>query len=62
LKNLAINGKQAGKLSIDMLGAKSEQKEVKVPKIKKDLPLSKIRIKLICSIGLTKWQKEITEA
>jgi hypothetical protein len=30
---------------------------VGVPKIKKDLPLSKTEIKLICSIGLPKWQE-----
>jgi len=29
-----------------------------VPKIKKDLPLSKIEIKWICSIGLPKWQEK----
>jgi hypothetical protein len=31
---------------------------VREPKIKKDLPLSKIEIKLICSIGLPKWQEK----
>jgi len=41
LKNLAIDGKEVRKSSIDILGAKSEQKKVRVPKIKKDLPLSK---------------------
>jgi hypothetical protein len=29
-----------------------------VPKIKKDLPLSKTEIKPICSIGLSKWQEK----
>ena len=56
LKNSAIDGKEVGKSSIDIVGAKSEQK-VGVPKIKKDLPLSKIEIKPICSIGLPKWQE-----
>ena len=51
LKNSAIDDKEVGKSSIDILGAKSKQKKVKVPKIKKDLPLSKIEIKPICSIG-----------
>ena len=45
------------KSSIDILGAKSEQKKVRVPKIKKDLLLSKTEIKPICSIGLPKWQE-----
>jgi hypothetical protein len=58
LKNLAIDGKQVGKSCIYMLRAKSEQKKVKVPKIKKDLLLSKIEIKSICSIGLPKWQEK----
>jgi hypothetical protein len=31
---------------------------VREPKIKKDLPLSKIEIKPICSIGLPKWQEK----
>ena len=56
LKILAIDGKEVGKSSIDIVGAKSEQKKVGVPKIKKDLPLSKIEIKPICLIGLPKWQ------
>ena len=51
LKNPAIDGKEVRKSSINILGAKSEQKKVRVPKIKKDLPLSKIEIKPICSIG-----------
>jgi hypothetical protein len=58
LKNLAIDGKEVGKSSIDIQGAKSEQKKVREPKIKKDLPLSKIEIKPICSIGLPKWQEK----
>ena len=58
LKNRAIDGKEIWKSSIDILGAKSEQKKVRVPKIKKDLPLSKTEIKLICSIGLLKWQEK----
>ena len=58
LKNSAIDGKEVGKSSIDIVGAKSEQKKVGVPKIKKDLPLSKIKIKSICSIGLPKWQEK----
>ena len=35
LKNLAIDGKEVGKSSIDILGAKSEQKKVGVPKSRK---------------------------
>jgi hypothetical protein len=31
---------------------------VRVPKIKKDLSLSKIEVKPICSIGLPKWQEK----
>ena len=58
LKNSAIDGKEVGKSSIDIVGAKSEQKKVGVPKIKKDLPLSKTEIKPISSIGLPKWQEK----
>ena len=58
LKNSAIDGKEVEKSSIDIVGAKSEQKKVGVPKIKKDLPLSKIEIKPKCSIGLPKWQEK----
>jgi hypothetical protein len=32
LKNLAIDGKEVGKSSIDIIGAKSKQKKVRVPK------------------------------
>ena len=46
------------KSSIDILGAKSEQKKVRVPEINKNLPLSKTEIKSICSIGLPKWQEK----
>ena len=58
LKNLAIDGMTMRKSSIDFLHAKSEQRKVKAPKIKKDLSLSKSKIKLICSIGLLKWQEK----
>jgi hypothetical protein len=54
---MAIYGKEVGKSSIDILGAKSKQKKVRVPKIKKDLPLPKTEIKPLCSIGLPKWQE-----
>jgi hypothetical protein len=57
LKNLAIDGKEVEKSPINILGAKSEQKMVRVPKIKKDLPRSKIGVKPICSIGLPKWRE-----
>ena len=56
LKNPAIDGKEMRKSSIDILDAKS--KKVRMPKIKKDLPLSKTKIKSICSIGLPKWQEK----
>jgi hypothetical protein len=58
LKNLANDGKEVGKSSIDIIGAKSEQKKVRVPKVKNNLPLSKTEIKPICSIGLLKWQEK----
>ena len=57
LKNLAIDGKEVRKSSINILGAKSEQKKVRVPKIK-GLLLSKTEIKSICSIDLPKWQEK----
>jgi hypothetical protein len=58
LKNPVIDGKEVGKSSIDIIGAKSEQKKVRVPKVKNNLPLSKTGIKLICLIGLPKWQEK----
>jgi hypothetical protein len=58
LKNSTIDGKEVGKSSIDILGVKSEQKKVKVLKVKNDLPLSKTEIKPICSISLPKWQEK----
>jgi hypothetical protein len=58
LKNSTIDGKEVGKSSIDILGVKSEQKKVKVLKVKNDLPLSKTEIKPMCSIGLPKWQEK----
>ena len=57
LKNPAIDGKEVRKSSINILRAKSEQKKVRVSKIKKDLLLSKKEIKPIFSIGLPKWQE-----
>ena len=57
LKNPAIVDKGIGESSINILDAKSEQNKVRVPKIKKDLPLSKKETKSKCSLGLSKWQK-----
>ena len=58
LKNLAIDAKEVGKSSINILDAKSEQKKVRVPIIKEELPLSKTRTKPRCSLSLSKWQKK----
>jgi hypothetical protein len=58
LKNPATDGKEVGKSPIDILGAKSEQKMVRVLKIKKDLSRSKTGVKYICSISLPKWQEK----
>jgi hypothetical protein len=58
LKNPANDGKEVEKSSIDVVSAKFEQKKMKVPKIKKELPLSKIEAKPTCSIGLPKWQEK----
>jgi hypothetical protein len=58
LKNLANDGKEVEKSSMDVVGAKFKQKKMKVPTIKKELPLSKIEAKLTCSIGLLKWQEK----
>jgi hypothetical protein len=41
LKNLAIDGIEVGESSVDIQGAKLEQKKARVPKFKKELPLSK---------------------
>ena len=57
LKDPAIDGKELGKLSTDFVGAKSERKKVKVPKIKKELPLSKTETIPKCSFSLPKWQE-----
>jgi hypothetical protein len=58
LKNPANDGKEVEKSSIDVVGAKFEQKKVRVPEVKNDLPLSKTEIKPIYSIGLPKWQEK----
>jgi hypothetical protein len=58
LKNSAIDGKEVEKSFINILGAKSEQKKVKMPKVKNDLPLFKTEIKLIYLIGLPKCQEK----
>jgi hypothetical protein len=55
---MAIDGKEVGKSCIDIVSVRSEQKKVRVLKIKKNLLLPKIEIKLICSIGLPKWQEK----
>jgi hypothetical protein len=57
LKILAINGEEVRNLSIDILDDKSERKKIRVPKILKDSPLSKIETKLRCLLGLPKWQE-----
>jgi hypothetical protein len=61
LKSQAIDGKEVRKSSINILDAKSEQKKVRVPKIKKDLPLSKKEIKPRCSLGLPRWKENKVE-
>jgi hypothetical protein len=58
LKNPANDGKEVEKSSIDVVGAKFEQKKMKMPKIKKELLLSKIEEKPTCSIVLPKWQEK----
>jgi hypothetical protein len=58
LKNPANDGKEVEKSSIDVVGAKFEQKKMRVPKIKKGLSLSKIEAKPTCSIDLPKWQEK----
>jgi hypothetical protein len=58
LKNLAIDGKEVEKSPVDILDVKSKQKKVRVPKIKEELPLSKIETKPRRSLGLSKWQKK----
>jgi hypothetical protein len=58
LKNLAIDGKEVEKSPVDILDVKYKQKKVRVPKIKEELPLSKIETKLRLSLGLLKWQKK----
>jgi ribosomal protein L7/L12 len=58
LKNPANDGKEVEKSSFGVVGAKFEQNKMKVPKIKKELMLSKIEAKPTCSIGLPKWQEK----
>ena len=58
MKNLAIDGKDMGKSSVDIRDAKSKQKKDRVPEIKKELSLSKTETNLRCSISLPKWQEK----
>lgn len=57
LKNPTIDGKKVGKSFIDILNAKSEQKKVRVPKIKEKLTLSKAELRPRCSFDLPKGKK-----
>lgn len=50
--------KEIKRSSIDTLGAKSEQRELEVSKIKEDLPLSKYEQQPRCPVGLSNWQKK----
>ena len=45
------------KSSNHIVYAKSEQKNVRVPTVKGDLPLSEKEMKPRCSLGLPKWQE-----
>jgi hypothetical protein len=63
LKNLAIDVKEVGESSIDILGAKSEQKMLRIPKNKEELPLSKTETKTEMLNWFTKVaRKEVTKA
>jgi hypothetical protein len=57
LKNLANGDKETGESFINIVDAKSKQKKVRVPKIKKDLLLPKTEIKPRCSLSLPKWHE-----
>jgi hypothetical protein len=57
LKNIVIDDKEARNPSVDIIDATSEQKKVRESKFKKELLLSKIETKSICSLGLPMWQE-----
>jgi hypothetical protein len=57
LKTSAINNKEREKLAVDPPTAKSEQKELKKPKIKRKSPLSRTEAKPSHPLGLSSWQR-----
>ena len=58
LKTSDIGGKGKEKLSVDIPSVKSEQSKLKGPKIKKEVPLSKIEVQPRCLLGSSSWQKK----
>ena len=58
LKTSAIGDKGKKKLSVDIPSVKSEQSKFKGPKIKKEVPLSKIEVRPRCLLGSSNWQKK----
>ena len=58
LETSAIDGKGREKLSVDISNAKSEQSELKKPKIKKKSLLSRIEAKPSHPFDSSNWQKK----
>ena len=58
LKTSDIGGKGKEKLSVDIPSVKSEQSKLKGPKIKNEVPLSKIEVQPRYLLGSSRWQKK----
>ena len=57
LKTSAIDGKEKGKLSVDIPSV-DEQSMLKGPRVKKEVPLSKTEAQPRCSLDSSYWQRK----
>jgi len=57
LKTSAIDGKEKGKLSVDIPSV-DEQSMLKGPRVKKEVPLSKTEAQPRCSLDSSNWQRK----
>ena len=58
LNTSAIGGQGKEKLNVDIPSVESEQSKLKGPKIKHEVPLSKIEVQPRCLLGSSRWQKK----
>ena len=58
LNTSAIGGQGKEKLSVDIPSVESEQSKLKGPKIKNEVPLSKIEVQPRYLLGSSRWQKK----